>query len=91
MDRSARKSAHTHTHTTDAFEIDQILMDAWADVYKGNVSSHAELFEAFKGRNGALFFERNTEFKLEPLIGTDINATCKDATPSAAGLNQWAT
>ena len=28
---------------------------------------------------------------MKPLIGTDIKATCKEATCSAAGLHQWAT
>ena len=54
------------TRTTDAYEIDQILIDAWADVYKGNAASHDKLVKAFKGKYGHLFFKRKEQFKLKP-------------------------
>ena len=46
------------THTTDAFEIYQMLIDAWQDVYKGNSASHKDLVAAFKAKYGRLFYTR---------------------------------
>ena len=66
-------------------------MDDWAYVYEGNAASHRYLVKAFKGKCGHLLFKRKEKFKLNPLKGTDIKATCKEATFSAAGLDQWAT
>ena len=37
----------THTHTTDAYEIDQNRMDAWADAYEGNAAARDDLVNAF--------------------------------------------
>ena len=61
------------THSTDALEIDQILIDAWANVYAGNASSHADLVKAFKEKYGHLAFRRKEGIvKLKPLKGADI-------------------
>ena len=40
------------TYTTNAFEIDQMLNDAWKAVYDGNVTFHKKLVEDFEAKYG---------------------------------------
>ena len=73
-----------------------MLIDAWANVYDGNASSHKEFVKAFKVKYGKLLFTRKTngkqeKFKLNPVKGADVKATCREAKFSAPGLDQWAT
>jgi len=55
------------TYTTNAFEIDQMLNDAWSAVYEGNVTSHKKLVDDFKAKYGKYIYTRNGgAFKLNP-------------------------
>ena len=38
-----------------------------------------------------VFKRKAGKFKLNPLTGSDLKATCKEAKLSAAGLDQWST
>ncbi len=80
------------TYTTNAFEIDQMLNDAWAAVYERNVTSHKKLVDDFDAKYGKYIYRRKGgAFKPNPLCGGDVKATCKEASFSAAGLDQWST
>ena len=38
-----------------------------------------------------MFKRKGGKFKLQPMRGKDLTATCKEANFSAAGLDQWTT
>ena len=77
------------TYTTNACEIDQILIDAWKLVHEGNAKSHKKLVAEFIAKSLEYVYKRKAgKFKLKPICGADLKATCKEAKLSAAGLDQ---
>ena len=86
------KGQHAGTYTTNAFEIDNILIDAWKRIYQGNATDHDELVKKFEAKHGKHIYRRKGgKFHLDPLCGADVKATCKEAKFSAGGLDQWST
>ena len=54
-------------YTANAFEIDQMLNDAWAVAYEGNVTSHKKLVDKFEATYGKYIYRRKGgAFKLIP-------------------------
>ena len=49
------------TYTTNAYEIDQILIDAWEGVYEGNATSHKKLVADFMANYGEYVCKRKAE------------------------------
>ena len=79
----------TGTYTTNAFEIDNILIEAWKRVYQDNATDHDELVKKFEAKYGKHIYRRKGgKFHLDPLRGADVKATCNEAKCSAGGLDQ---
>ena len=86
------KGQTTGTYTTNAFEIDNILIDAWKRVDQGSATDHDALVKEFEAKYGKHIYRRKGgTFHVDPLRGADVKATCKDAKFSAGGLDQWST
>ena len=75
--------------TTNADEMDGILIRAWKAVYNGTKQNLTELSGNFVTKYGNEMLWRSEEFELPRLTGKELAYTCRHSKKSAAGMDAW--
>ena len=77
------------TITSTLAEMDKLLQHTWEPIFKGNSSNHNNLTDDFCGTYKDCIYKRENTFELEPLTGDDLRFTCRHASRSAKGLDNY--
>lgn len=76
------------SYTMNPKELDQMVIDAWAEIYKGNAEDHDQLVQDFLIQYDK-FLPKHEAFTLEAIDPMRLKQVCQHANKSVPGLDQW--
>ena len=77
------------TITTTPQEIDEIIQQAYGEIYKGNVEEPDKMMEKYIEEYDKNIFKAK-QATIEPITGKDLSEAANEAKETAAGPDQWA-
>ena len=79
------------TVTTKPKEIDEVIQQAYGEIYKGNVEDVPKMVKDYlKWENYGKYLYESKQATMEPLTGKDLEEAAREAKETAAGPDQWA-
>ena len=76
------------TITTKPKEIDEIIQQAYGEIYKGNVENPKEMKRKYL-EEYSKYIHKAKQATIEPITGRDPEEAARDANETAAGPDQW--
>ena len=87
-DRVGLKGEAIGTIATDPKEVDGIATRKWTAIYDGNFDELDEQAKIFMENYKSHIVDQKA-YKVDKITGHDVEIACKEARPSAAGLDNW--